>query len=53
MFLADLSDHRIIENDEIKTRLAAAMPYDEWLHAGQIHLSDLPEREHIVHTHAS
>jgi glutamate synthase (NADPH/NADH) large chain len=53
MFLADLSDHRIIENDEIKTRLAAARPYDEWLHAGQIHLSDLPEREHIVHTHAS
>ena len=28
-------------------------PYDEWLHAGLIHLDDLPDREHIVHTHAS
>ena len=28
-------------------------PYDEWLHAGLIHLDDLPEREHVVHTHAS
>ena len=25
----------------------------EWLHAGLIQLDDLPEREHIVHTHAS
>ena len=31
--------------------LAAEHPYDEWLHAGLIHLDDLPEREHIVHTH--
>ena len=28
----------------------AEHPYDEWLHAGLIHLEDLPEREHIVHT---
>ena len=28
-------------------------PYDEWLHAGRIHLKDLPEREHILHTAAS
>ena len=26
-------------------------PYDEWLHAGVMHLDSLPEREHIVHTH--
>ena len=25
-------------------------PYGEWLHAGLVHLDDLPEREHIVHT---
>ena len=53
MFLADLSEHRIIEDDEIKSELAAEHPYEEWLHAGQIHLDDIPEREHIVHTHAS
>ena len=40
-------------DDEIKAELAAEQPYEEWLHAGLIHLDDLPEREHIVHTHAS
>ncbi len=53
MFLVDTDEHRIIEDDEIKSDLAADNPYDEWLHGGLIHLADLPEREHIVHTHAS
>ncbi len=53
MFLVDLDEHRVIEDDEIKSDLAAAAPYDEWLHAGLIHLDDLPDREHVVHTHAS
>jgi glutamate synthase (NADPH/NADH) large chain len=53
MFLVDTAEHRIIEDDEIKSELASDHPYDEWLHAGLIHLDDLPEREHIVHTHAS
>ncbi len=53
MFLVDVSEHRIVEDEEIKGELAAEHPYDEWLHAGLIHLNDLPEREHVVHTHAS
>ena len=53
MFLVDTSEHRIIEDDEIKAELAAENPYAEWLHAGLIHLDDVTEREHIVHTHAS
>ncbi|MFD8568362.1 glutamate synthase large subunit [Streptomyces sp. NPDC059639] len=53
MFLVDTAEHRIIEDDEIKAGLAAEQPYAEWLEAGEIELSDLPEREHIVHTHAS
>jgi glutamate synthase (NADPH) large chain len=53
MFLVDVDEHRIIEDDEIKSELAAEHPYDEWLHAGLIHLDDLPEREHVIHTHAS
>ncbi len=53
MFLVDLGAHRIIEDHEIKEQVAKEHPYDEWLHAGLIRLSDLPEREHIVHTHAS
>ncbi|MEU1780503.1 glutamate synthase large subunit [Streptomyces abikoensis] len=53
MFLVDTEAHRIIEDDEIKAALAAEQPYQEWLEAGLIDLADLPEREHIVHTHAS
>ncbi len=53
MFLVDTAQKRIIEDDEIKNELAAAAPYAEWLETGEIELSDLPEREHIVHTHAS
>ncbi|MFF2926449.1 glutamate synthase large subunit [Streptomyces celluloflavus] len=53
MFLVDTAEGRIIEDDEIKAQLAAEHPYQEWLDAGLIGLADLPEREHIVHTHAS
>ncbi len=53
MFLVDTDEHRIIEDEEVKAELAAEHPYGEWLHAGLIHLDDIPEREHIVHTHAS
>ena len=53
MFLVDTAEHRIIEDDEVKSALAAEQPYAEWLEAGLIELADLPEREHIVHTHRS
>ncbi|MDQ4007283.1 MAG: glutamate synthase subunit alpha, partial [Actinomycetota bacterium] len=53
MFLVDIDEHRIIEDEEIKSGLAAEHPYDEWLHAGLVRLEDLPQREHIVHTHSS
>ncbi|NGO70679.1 glutamate synthase large subunit [Streptomyces boncukensis] len=53
MFLVDTAEGRIIEDDEIKAGLAAEHPYQEWLEGGIVELGDLPEREHIVHTHAS
>ncbi|MES9553559.1 glutamate synthase large subunit [Streptomyces sp. NPDC007076] len=53
MFLVDTAEGRIIEDDEIKASLAAEQPYEDWLETGEIELEDLPEREHIVHTHAS
>ncbi|MDP9397625.1 MAG: glutamate synthase large subunit [Actinomycetota bacterium] len=57
MFLVDTgapgSPGRILDDEEIKNSLAQQAPYDEWLHAGLIHLDELPEREHIVHTHQS
>ena len=53
MFLIDTVEGRIIEDDEIKSQLAAAEPYAEWLDENRIELEDLPWREHIVHTPAS
>nr|MBA3310781.1 glutamate synthase large subunit [Nocardioidaceae bacterium] len=53
MFLVDVDEKRIVENDELKTQLAREAPYGEWLHAGLIQLEELPTREHIVHTHRS
>ena len=53
MFLVDTEAGRIVDDDEIKSELAAAAPYDEWLAGGLIQLADLPAREHIVYTHDS
>ncbi len=53
MFLVDTADGRIISDEEVKSQLAAEQPYEEWLHAGLLHLGDLPDREHIQHTAAS
>jgi glutamate synthase (NADPH/NADH) large chain len=53
MFLVDTVAGRIVSDDEVKAELAAAQPYDDWLHAGLIDLADLPPREHIVYTHDS
>ena len=53
LFLVDTAAGRIIEDDEIKGELATAAPYQAWLDAGLVHLENLPEREHIVHTHES
>ncbi|MBB5869316.1 glutamate synthase (NADPH/NADH) large chain [Allocatelliglobosispora scoriae] len=53
MFLVDTEAGRIILDDEIKSELAAAAPYADWLHAGLMHLEQLPEREHVVYTHES
>ena len=43
MLLIDLEEGRIIDDDEIKRKLAAEHPYEEWLQATQFKLADLPE----------
>ncbi|PZF84361.1 glutamate synthase large subunit [Jiangella anatolica] len=53
MFLVDVAGHKVMDDDEVMDKLAVAEPYGEWLHAGLVRLGDLPEREHVVHTHAS
>ncbi len=42
MLLIDLEEGRIVSDDEIKARLAAAHPYKEWLSRTQIVLEDMP-----------
>ncbi len=53
MFLVDTGAGRIIDDAEIKTELAAEHPYRRWLDEHRIHLDELPERVHVVHTPAS
>ncbi len=50
IFLVDTAEGRLIEDEEVKTELAADHPYADWLHAGLVHLDDLPERERQVPT---
>jgi glutamate synthase (NADPH/NADH) large chain len=51
IFLADTSLGRIVEDEEVKAELAAQHPYADWLHAGLLHLDDLPSRERTLPTH--
>ncbi len=53
MFLIDTNLGRIVGDDEIKEALAAQQPYGEWLHAGLVHLDDLPARDFLTPQHAS
>jgi glutamate synthase (NADPH/NADH) large chain len=42
MLLIDLEQGRIVEDEEVKSQLAAAEPYGEWLRETQFNLRDLP-----------
>jgi glutamate synthase (NADPH/NADH) large chain len=53
MFLVDTAAGKIVDDAEIKGALAAEHPYEEWLHAGLIHLGDLADRERETPTHAA
>ncbi len=48
MFLIDTEQGRIIEDDEIKERLATEHPYGEWLAENLKHLDDLPDVIHVT-----
>jgi glutamate synthase (NADPH) large chain len=53
MFLVDTVLGRIVDDHELKSELAAANPYQDWLHAGRLDLRTLPDREHVVYPHES
>ncbi|MCK5446281.1 MAG: glutamate synthase subunit alpha, partial [Rhodospirillaceae bacterium] len=43
MFLIDLEEGRIIDDEEVKAQLTGAKPYQKWLDNSQIMVSDLPD----------
>jgi glutamate synthase domain-containing protein 2/glutamate synthase domain-containing protein 1/glutamate synthase domain-containing protein 3 len=45
LFLLDLEEGRIVEDEEIKQRIARQKPYGEWYERSVVHINDLPERE--------
>ena len=53
MFLIDTEAGRIVPDDEVKAELADAHPYGEWLHAGLLDLTTLPDRVRSQPNHES
>jgi glutamate synthase domain-containing protein 2/glutamate synthase domain-containing protein 1/glutamate synthase domain-containing protein 3 len=42
LFLVDLDEGRLVPDEEIKVRMAAQKPYDEWVKRCSVHFDDLP-----------
>ncbi|UAM96823.1 glutamate synthase large subunit [Polaribacter litorisediminis] len=42
MFLVDMNEGRIIEDEEIKNKIVLERPYKEWLNKTRLHLKDVP-----------
>ncbi|MFQ1001107.1 glutamate synthase large subunit [Modestobacter sp. SSW1-42] len=53
MFLVDTAAGRIVSDEEVKGDLATAEPYEDWLHAGLVHLPTLPDRRRARPSHES
>lgn len=53
MLLIDVEAGELLDDREIKRELTQSKPWAQWLAEGRIRLTDLPEREHLVHPPAS
>ena len=53
VFLVDVEQGRIIDDDELKSTLAAQAPYGEWLSREQVSLDELEPRAMLTPSHAS
>ena len=47
MFLVDTEQGRIIDDTEIKQKIASERPYRAWLNEHLVHLNDLPAAPHV------
>jgi glutamate synthase (NADPH) large chain len=43
MFLVDMNEGRIIQDEEIKSKIVSERPYQEWLDKTRLHLKDVPQ----------
>ncbi|QXP64452.1 glutamate synthase large subunit [Polaribacter sp. HaHaR_3_91] len=42
MFLVDMNEGRIIQDEEIKSKIVSERPYQKWLDKSRLHLKDVP-----------
>ncbi len=47
MFLVDMKEGRIIDDEEIKAKIATEKPYQQWLDANLVELDSLPDAENV------
>src|SRR5437660_2914546 len=45
LFLVDLEAGQIVEDEDVKRRVARRKPYTEWYERSVVHIDDLPERD--------
>jgi glutamate synthase domain-containing protein 2/glutamate synthase domain-containing protein 1/glutamate synthase domain-containing protein 3 len=45
VFLLDLEDGRIVQDEEVKRRISRRKPYGQWYEQSVVHIDDLPDRE--------
>ena len=45
MFLLDLEQGKIVDDEEVKRQVARRQPYGDWYQEAVVHIDDLPDRE--------
>ncbi len=45
VFLVDLEEGKIVEDEDVKRRVARQRPYGEWYERSVVHIDDLPDRD--------
>ncbi len=48
MFLLDLEQGKIVDDEEVKRQVARRRPYGDWYQEAAVHIDDLPEREPLT-----
>lgn len=50
MFLIDTEEGRIVEDEELKNKLANERPYRQWLNDNLVNLADIPDPDYEIET---